>query len=297
MRFIAGLLFAAVVVLPLPIRSTSAALVVDSIAFNYSQNFDSLFDTVNPANWQNDFTLAGWSLFRINGDTEAAGPVQIQRYEVSDGNSTQGRFYSFGQSPTERSLGAIGNPPFGDGISSTPTVGVPVDSAAGWIVASFLNNSGMTLAAFTANYTGEQWVNAGTSPQTMEFEYGFGSTFETVSMWTKPTGAPISFDFTSPKFTADMGAVPLDGNDAANRTPGLGGTVTNIAWLPGSTLWLRWIERNDMFLDHALAIDDFSFSVTAVPEPAAAVFGGATTALATLVVLTKTVKANFRKRK
>ena len=38
-------------------------------------------------------------------------------------------------------------------------------------------------------------------------------------------------------------------------------------WAAGDTLWLRWVERNDIGNDHGLAIDDLSFSVTAVPEP------------------------------
>ena len=35
---------------------------------------------------------------------------------------------------------------------------------------------------------------------------------------------------------------------------------------PTRTSWLRWVERNDAFNDHGLAIDNLSF--TAVPEPA-----------------------------
>ena len=102
----------------------------------------------------------------------------------------------------------------------------------------------------------------------MVFEYGFGSSFGTVSNWFSPGG---SFNFTSPTVTANQGA--LDGNDSANRTANLGGTITGLNdWVPGQTLWLRWVELNDNIVDHGLAIDNFSFSVAAVPEPSAPLF-------------------------
>jgi hypothetical protein len=45
----------------------------------------------------------------------------------------------------------------------------------------------------------------------------------------------------------------------------VGGTVTT-SWAAGQTLWVRWVENNDVANDHGLAIDNFSLSVTAVPE-------------------------------
>jgi hypothetical protein len=48
--------------------------------------------------------------------------------------------------------------------------------------------------------------------------------------------------------------------------PGVGGIVTT-PWAAGDTLWVRWIEKNDPGNDHGLAIDNLSFSVSAVPEP------------------------------
>ncbi len=68
--------------------------------------------------------------------------------------------------------------------------------------------------------------------QTMVLEYGFGSTFASVSSWSDPGG---SFNFTSLQNGAT--ATALDGTAAANRTAGLGGTI-NTAWTNGSTLWI-----------------------------------------------------------
>jgi hypothetical protein len=60
----------------------------------------------------------------------------------------------------------------------------------------------------------------------------------------------------------------VDGN-SAGRVTGRGGSLDLSAnpWASGFTLWLRWIESNDSGNDHGLAIDNFSFAVTPVPEP------------------------------
>src|SRR5262249_27115537 len=42
----------------------------------------------------------------------------------------------------------------------------------------------------------------------------------------------------------------------SNRTAGRGGTLNNLGWAAGSTLWVRWVENNDAGNDHALAIDN-----------------------------------------
>jgi hypothetical protein len=265
---------------------------VDSIAFNYAQNFNSLFDNTNSMNlpWQNDSTLSGWSLFRekLGAETE---PASIQTYEVSDFSSTIGRFYSFGTGASDRALGGIGHSTFGH-FNNTVS-GFGDDAVNGWIAVSFLNNTETTLTQFTANYTGEQWRDGGNDPpgpQTMEFEYGFGSTFATVVSWTKPGSL---FNFTSPTFVSNSGPIALDGNDAANRISGRGGTVTGLDWQAGTTIWLRWTEKNDKFGDHGLAIDDFTFSVAAIPEPGAAIFGTVLFGLILFVEVARRLKSSL----
>ena len=266
-----------VLLLGISSRPAASALVVDSVSYSYSQGFD--FNPASPYNgdeiWLNDFTLAGWSLYRVSSPTDPT-PVPMIRYFVDNGSSGAGHFYAFGASGSnERALGGVGNGSFGDAATTTS---VNNDAIAGWMAVSFMNNTGSILEQFTVKYDGEQWRDGGNNfppevvpyPQTMVFQYGFGSTFGAVSNWISPGG---SFDFTSPVFTANQGAI--DGNEPVNRTANLGGTITGLSdWVPGQTLWLRWIERNDNVVDHGLAIDDFSFSVTAVPEPSAAAFGG-----------------------
>jgi len=49
-------------------------------------------------------------------------------------------------------------------------------------------------------------------------------------------------------------------------------TITDINWLPGTDLWLRWDDVNNSGNDHGLAIDDLAF--LAIPEPSGIVLLG-----------------------
>lgn len=212
----------------------------------YTQNFDSLGDS-GALSWANDSTLPGWSLFR-----RPAPGTALTSITGGSGGSNAGAFYSFGSAAGERALGGVGS---GGTYWGSPAT----NSVAGWLAASFTNDTTAEISSFNVSYDGEQWRDGGnTSPQTMVFEYGFGSSFTAVSFWTAPGG---TFDFISPHTTA-TGA--LDGNDAANRVAGLGGTISS-SWPAGETLWLRWIEHNDAGNDHGMAVDNFALSSAIVP--------------------------------
>ncbi|WP_442484969.1 hypothetical protein [Aeoliella sp. SH292] len=163
-----------------------------------------------------------------------------------------GDFYSFGLSDdTDRALGGVAS---GNAIFGSPATG----TLAGYFAAQFTNGSTSTFDSFTVSFDAEQWRNGGnTTAQTMVFEYGFGSSFDSVSGWTAPGG---TFDFTSPIVSASASA--LDGNAAENRAAGLGGMIAGLAWLPGESLWVRWIEINDVGNDHGMGIDNFTISTT-----------------------------------
>jgi hypothetical protein len=243
--------------------AANAALVVTAASQVFGQNFDTLATSGTANAWTNDSTLPGWSLFR-----QPAPGTALAAYAAGTGSSNTGSFYSFGAAGNaERALGGVGS---GGAYWGNPASG----AVAGWIAAAFTNSSGGALDGFTVSFDGEQWRTGGTTTgsnslaQTMVFEYGFGATFGSVATWIAPGGA---FDFASPIFnTASFSA--LDGNAAANRVAGLGGLVaTN--WAANDTLWVRWIESNDLNNDHALAIDDFSFTAgravtsNGAPEP------------------------------
>ncbi len=227
-----------------------AAINVAAPSFVYSQNFDSLTTSTVAVPWANDSSLPGWYLFTSTlADAATIG--------ADTGSSNAGTFRSYGASGnSERALGGT--------ASGGAYFGAPIAGAvAGWMAVSFINTSGAPLDGFTLAFSGEQWRNGGNaSAQSMVLEYGFGASFGSVANWVAPGG---SFNWTSPVVGTAAGAV--DGN-AAGFIGGLGGSI-NTAWAPNGTLWIRWVERNDVGNDHGLAIDDLSFSVAAVPEPGA----------------------------
>ncbi len=218
----------------------------------YTQDFDTLDVTESTFNpWTNNTTLLGWHLYR----QPATAPVAVATYRASSGTDNTGAFYSFGTAATDRALGGIGS---GGTYWGSPAASNP----AGWMAVAFTNTSGFTINDFTIGYTGEQWRVANTAAQSLTFSWGIGASFNAVTTWNAPGG---TFDFTSPITSATASA--LDGNLAANRVTGLGGTVTSLGWNNGDTLWLRWEILNAPGNDHGLGIDDFSFTATVIPEP------------------------------
>jgi hypothetical protein len=225
-----------------------AAVSVSSPSFVYNQNFDSLPSAVAVNTWANDSTLVGWSLFNAAG-------AAITSVVAASGSANAGSFYSYGDSlgNSERALGGLAS---GGTYFGSPASG----AVAGYIALALVNNSGAALNGFSLSFNGEQWRNGGnTTAQTMALQYGFGATFAAVGSWAAPGSG---FNWASPVASATAGTV--DGN-TSGRVAGVGGSV-NAAWAVGDTLWLRWIENNDVGNDHGLAIDDLSFSVSAVPE-------------------------------
>jgi len=231
-----------------------AAISVGSAAFTYSQSFDSLATSGGTNAWANDITLAGWSLFNKT-------PAAITTYAAGDGSSNTGAFNSFGSGgSSERALGGTAS---GGAYFGSPAAG----AVAGWIAVAFKNSTGSALNSFKIGFDGEQWRNGGNvngATQTMVMQYAFGSTFAaaTTAGWTSPGAL---FDFVSPVHPASATAAAVNGN-VAGLVTGLGGTVvTN--WAANDTLWVRWVENNDVGFDHGMAIDNLTLSVTAVPEP------------------------------
>jgi len=227
-----------------------AVVTFTSPGFAYGQSFDGLVASGSGNPWTNDATLPGWYLFISNG---AAAPS----YNADNGGSNAGAFRSFGATDSaERALGGVAS-----GGTYWGSPGPASGALAGHFAVGFSYAGSTPLAGFTIGFNGEQWRNGGnTAAQSMVLEYGFGATFAGVSNWTAPGG---SFDWASP--VVGNVAAAVDGN-TAGRVGARGGSVAT-PWEPGQTLWIRWIERNDVGNDHGLAIDDFSFAVTPVPEP------------------------------
>jgi hypothetical protein len=247
-----SLLFCGAIMAAVPAH---AAISIATPAATYTQNFDTLTTATTAQPWANDSTLAGWSLFLAS--TGAPAPTLLG----GTGSSNTGSFFSFGAAGTaERALGGVGS---GGAYWGTPS---PAQGAvAGYIAVAFSNDTGSALTGFTIGFDGEEWRDGGATvpvAQTMVLQYGFGSSFASVTSWTAPGG---SFDWWSPVFVNTGSGAAVDGN-GAGKVPGVGGIVTT-PWAAGDTLWVRWIEKNDPGNDHGLAIDNLSFSVSAVPEP------------------------------
>lgn len=221
----------------------------------YGENFNSLPSTTNNSatayTWANDSTIPGWSLFNSTG-------AAIASHNAHAGGSNTGAFSSLGTaSASDRALGGVGS---GGAYFGSPATG----TIAGWITVAITNNTAGTLDSFTLGFDGEQWRDGGAATpaaQTMVLEYGYGATFAAVTTWNTPGGA---FNWSSPVFTNTGAGAAVDGN-VAGLVSGRGGTIASQTWAPGDTLWVRWVERNDSGNDHALAIDNFSFSATPTP--------------------------------
>ena len=217
-------------------------------ATTYSESFDGLLATGATNTWTNNSTVAGWSAFTYTN-------LPIATYAAGNGSGTTGAIYSFG-TDAERALGGLAS---ANTYWGTP--GPVAGTVAGYIALALVNGSAVAYDSFTIGFRGEQWRNGGNiTAQTMVLEFGFGASFTAVTTWTAPGG---NFNWVSPVATAT--AAIIDGN-TTGLVAGKGGTVST-NWAPGSTLWVRWIENNDLSNDHGLAIDNVSFSVTAVPEP------------------------------
>ncbi len=226
-------------------NDSNASLIYGTVGGTANQDFNGLANTGTPT-WADNVTLAGWYSNRT-------------AYVPGTGTGTAGALYSFGSTTssgapsTERALG---------GVASGSV-------AARWGI-QFQNTTGVTLNSMTIRYDGEQWRDGGNTTlafQSLTFDYLTGAALHSIGAGAG-TLVP-ALNFTSPIATATAGA--LDGNAAANSTPGIF-SVTGLTWNNGDFLMLRWTDANDTGFDHGLAIDNFSFS--AVPEPTTvAMFG------------------------
>lgn len=216
----------------------------------YTQTFDSLPNSGTGLTWADDTTLSGWY---SNFNTISTGT----------GSSSIRTLYSFGaDSSFDRALGIVSQ-----GASTDPRFGFAIRNATGG-----------TLQSITVGFDGEQWRRSSTNiaaPQNLQFGYRTSATLGDLNAAAFTDIS--SLGFTSPGFSLPGGAT--DGNNAANRTSNISGTIDGLDWKQGEYLWLQWQnENNGLGSRHGLGIDNFSFSasvspgnVIAVPEPSSGV--------------------------
>lgn len=240
----------------------------------YSQSFDSLPNTPanvslgnSPVGWIDDtttpgasqFSILGWYLYHPTSQTEG-GANGHQRVRIGAGTATTGAFMSFGASgSTERALGDIG--------SNTLTPTPPAAGTDIYIGLRLHNDTGVVLTDFTLTYDGEQWRDGGAAtPVAQTMSFGWSTTATAISDPNTSFTSVTALNFVSPVFANTGSGAAVDGN-AAGKVAGITATISGMDWEPGTDLWLRWDDPNDVGNDHGLAIDNVSFSAISVPEP------------------------------
>jgi hypothetical protein len=269
MRRTIGLAFVIGISLPMLIRPLSAALVVDSVNYSHTQDFNFLSSSASPLTWVNDQgtqTTTGSPGWYWDGGINYVG---------DDGSSPSGSWYSYGSSSSDRAMGSL----------NTPVAG---NSVFVWALV-MQNLSSDPIENLTVTFTGEKWRNGDAVSDTVSFSYKISATNITdteVLGGAVPSGwtAVPALNFTTVD-AGDTGAV--DGNAAANRTT-LNASIP-VAVPVNQFIALRWHDADiSSSIDHGMAIDDLSVT-TAVPEPGAVVFGGVVCSMALLVVLQRRV--------
>jgi hypothetical protein len=223
------------ILFPLLAHQVQAQVLYQTLEAVYAEDFDDLPSTGGSFIWEDSSTLAGW----YASSTVAAG---FNPAGVSTGSSTAGNLYSFGASGSaDRSLGSLSSSAVGGLYYGT----------------RIINQTGATITAFSIGYTGEQWRKSGAAAQAMSFSYGLKAT----SLRQGTFVDVPALTFVSPVTGGSAGS--LNGNLAANRTILPPSTLTGVEWHHGEELWMRWYDPDHAGTDHALSVDDFSFSAFA----------------------------------
>jgi hypothetical protein len=243
----------------------------------YAQNFNSLPNPgATTVNSDNPVTING--LVYSLGDPFAFGaPI------ADSGDGGLGLPFAlsgwYGWAASEAKLGAsAGDQTTGGVISFGPTNSAGTNRALGLLATSstgptafaakFVNLSGAALNVLSLSYTGELWRQSGAA-KTMSLGYYLDPTATNVFS-TNVTAWVTSLDPSFP--TGPEGA--QDGTAPANQ---IGLSVTNQAigeWTPGGALWLVWLMADPTGKGQGLAIDNLSFSASALPVLTAQAAGG-----------------------
>jgi hypothetical protein len=168
---------------------------------------------------------------------------------AGNGSGNAGGIYSFGAtSDSDRALGVL--------ASGTRVMGFGV---------RIVNASGIVWKDVTVSFTQENWRGSTTSVNTVDASWAVNFSDPT-SFLNSATGftdvSPLNL--VGPAPVQNNGA--LDGNNPLNQVSRTH-TFSGINLAVGDSLFLRWRDFDFPGADAGLAIDNFSISATAVPEP------------------------------
>ena len=196
----------------------------------YTENFEVMGSSGST-------TPSGWYV----GTASTASSTTVV---VGTGTSNSGNNYNFGSSASsDRALGSL--------ASSSTTRNTE---------GRFTNNTGNLISSITITYTGEQWRLG----QTASNETGLTLYYSIDG--TNFTAMGPSYNFIPPIVNGTAGA--LDGNVAANRITGIGGTYAPASSIAnGSIFYLRWVDIDNSGSDAGVAVDDFSITLNTASTP------------------------------
>lgn len=201
----------------------------------YTQDFNSL--PTASGSWTDNSSLPGWYANRTAFTTTGGG-----------GSST-GVLYNYGTSSgsSDRSLGSLPNT-----TSDNVIFGLRL-----------VNNTGATITGFDVDFIVEQW-RRDTSPNsqvTLSYQiFAADAGSVDAGSWTTVVTA-------TPSVTGAGGSIV--GNLVENQLA-MAESISSIAWEDGQELWVRWAFAKTSGSNIHIAIEDFSLSVNAIPEPATA---------------------------
>jgi len=188
--------------------------------------------------------MDGWFLANPGGSSPN---TEFRAHDGSLSSSSGRGVVSFGtDGSSDRALGALST---GNQISSFGAV--------------FLNDSGLTLTDVSISFFGEHWRQTELI-NTLSFHYGFGDSIDDA------TTAYDSLDFSS--LSTGGTDTAIDGNLPENRQF-VSATISGLSWEAGQHLAIRWNMDEFAGQDSGIAIDDFQFSATAIPEPGSSLLG------------------------
>jgi hypothetical protein len=235
----------------------------------YTQNFDALPDPgATSVNAGDPVTINGVT-YSLANPYDFAFPAASSGNSGGLGISALSGWYGMGVMAAQ--FGATdGDQTTGGQISVGPAHGA--NRALGLLATSstkgtsfgvrLINGTGLTLNFMNLQYTGEVWRQSNV-PKTLQFYYFLDGT-GTTAFPDGTTAFIPALNVNIPTSAADSGGVAVDGTSFMNQT---NLSVTNQAiasWPPGAAIWLMWQMTDSTGKAQGLAIDNLSFSATAL---------------------------------
>jgi hypothetical protein len=236
----------------------------------YTQNFDSLPDPgATSVNASDPVTINGVT-YSLANPYDFAFPAASSGNSGGLGISAMAGWYGTGDSAahfgaTDGDQTTGGQISFGPANGSNRALGLLATSSTEGTAfgVRLINGTGQTLNFINLQYTGEVWRQSNL-PKTLQFYYFLDKT-GTDAFPDGTTAFIPALNVNLPTLAADTGGVAVDGTSSMNQT---NLSVTNQAiasWPPTAALWLMWQMTDSTGKAQGLAIDNLSFSATALP--------------------------------